>query len=51
MDVTLDSASQGLQVLTPEQKLALLEAKLERARAEIAAMAELALLMKRQEMR
>lgn len=51
MDVTLDSASEGLQVLTPEQKLALLEAKLQRARAEIAAMAELAQLMKRQDVR
>ena len=46
-----DSASAELQVLTAEQKVALLEAKIERAREEIKAMAELALLLKRQEMR
>jgi hypothetical protein len=46
-----DSASTELQVLTAEQKVALLDAKLERVRAEIAALAEVALLLKRQEMR
>ena len=37
--------------LTPEEKIALLEAKLQRAQEQFKAMAELARLLKRQELR
>jgi hypothetical protein len=45
----LDSAEKIF--LTPEEKIALLEAKLQRAQEQVKAMAELAQLLKRQELR
>lgn len=51
MQTNVNSVSTEQFVLTAEQKLALIEAKVERVRAEMAALAELAVLLKRQDIR
>ena len=51
MQTNVNSVPTEQFVLTAEQKVALIEAKVERVRAEIAALAELAVMLKRQDIR